>query len=201
MNSIILAEKDDKKKDEDNQGLMAKMLSSRTIIMSGGVDSDLASKIIQQLVLLDHDDPGKPIYLLVNSPGGEFYSGFAIYDTIGYISAPVISVVVGLAASMGSIIPLAAGKGNRYGLPHSKFLIHQPLMMGYQGKATDLEIQAREILRDREGVIDIYAEHTGRKPEDIIKDIDRDKWLTAKEALDYGLIDRIITSRSEIGKS
>lgn len=130
--------------------------------------------------------------------GGEFHSGFAIYDTIHFIAAPVISVVVGLAASMGSIIPLAAAQGNRYALPHAKFLIHQPLLMGYQGRASDLEIQAREILRDREGVVKIYEQHTGRKPEDIAKDIDRDKWMTAEEALNYGLIDQIITNRQDI---
>lgn len=194
-----MKEEKDAKKEEEGSGLIGRLLESRTVIISGSVDSDLASKIIQQLILLDHADPKKEITLLVNSPGGEFYSGFAIYDTIRFINAPVVSVVVGLAASMGSIIPLAAPKGRRYALPHSKFLIHQPLLMGYQGRATDLEIQAREILRDRERVIEIYAEHTNRSAAVISKDIDRDKWLMPEEALDYGLIEHIIEKRSEIG--
>ncbi len=194
-------DKDGKKTEEEHQGLAARMLDSRTVIVSGMVDSEMASKVIQQLILLDHADGKKAITLLINSPGGEFYSGFAIYDTIRFINPPVVSVVVGLAASMGSIIPLAAPKGSRYALPHSKFLIHQPLLMGYQGRATDLEIQAREILRDRERVIEVYSEHTGKKTADITADIDRDKWLTPEEALEYGLIEHIITQRGEIGKS
>jgi len=197
MDPILMADKD-KKPEEEAGGMMGRMLASRTVIISAAVDSELAAKVIQQLVLLDHDNNSKPITMLINSPGGEVYSGFAIYDMVSFISAPVVSVVVGLAASMGSIMPLAAPKGSRYALPHSKFLIHQPLLMGYQGKATDLEIQAREILRDRERVVELYAEHTGRKAEEIAKDIDRDKWLTPEEALDYGLIDKIITSRTEI---
>lgn len=194
-------DKDGKKTEEEHQGLAARMLDSRTVIVSGTVDSEMAAKVIQQLILLDHADGKKAIMLLINSPGGEFYSGFAIYDTIRFINAPVVSVVVGLAASMGSIIPLAAPMGSRYALPHSKFLIHQPLLMGYQGRATDLEIQAREILRDRERVIEVYSEHTGKKTADIAVDIDRDKWLTPEEALEYGLIEHIITQRGEIGKS
>jgi ATP-dependent Clp protease protease subunit len=200
MHPYLTAAKDDKKPEENESGMMSRLLASRTVIVSGPVTSEMASKVIQQLILLEHDDPEKQISMLINSPGGEFHSGFAIYDTIHFISPPVISVIVGLAASMGSIIPLAAAKGSRYALPHSKFLIHQPLLMGYQGRASDLEIQAREILRDREGVVQIYQQHTGRKAEEIAKDIDRDKWMTAEEALEYGLIDKIISNRKEIPK-
>ncbi len=192
------AQKEEKQNGEESGGVLNKLLASRTVIVSGSVTTELASKTIQQLVLLDHEDAKKRIILLVNSPGGEFHSGFAIYDMIRFISAPVISVVVGLAASMGSIIPLAAEKESRFALPHSKFLIHQPLLMGYQGPATDLEIQAREILRDRERVVEIYQEHTGRKPDAIAKDIERDKWMTAEEAEEYGLVGRVISSRKEI---
>jgi len=197
MDLIQMAEKE-KKPEEDAGGMMSHVLSSRTVVISAAVDSVLAAKTIQQLVILDHHDSTKPITVLVNSPGGELYSGFAIFDVLRFISAPVITVVVGLAASMGSIIPLAAPKGSRYALPNSKFLIHQPLLMGYQGKATDLEIQAREILRDRERIVELYADVTGRKQDLIAKDIDRDNWLTPSEALEYGLIDKIITSRTEI---
>jgi ATP-dependent Clp protease protease subunit len=168
------------------------------VLVAGAVTSEMASKVIQQLILLDQDDADKPITLLVNSPGGEVHSGFAVYDMVRFISAPVVSVVIGLAASMGSIIPLAAPKGSRYSLPHAKFLIHQPLLLGYQGRATDLEIQAKEILRDRDRIVKLYAEHTGRTPETIAKDIDRDKWLTVEEAKAYGLVDHIVASRSEL---
>jgi ATP-dependent Clp protease protease subunit len=192
------AQKEEEKREDESASVLTRLLASRTVIVSGAVTSELASKTIQQLILLDHEDGKKRITLLVNSPGGEFHSGFAIYDTIRFISSPVISVVVGLAASMGSIIPLAAEKQGRYALPHSKFLIHQPLLMGYQGRATDLEIQAREILRDRERVVEIYQEHTGRKPDEITRDIERDKWMTAEEALEYGLVDKIVSRRAEI---
>ncbi len=198
MDPILMARKDGNKEGDDSASMLNRLLASRTLIVSGPVTAEMASKVIQQLMLLDHDDAEKKITVLINSPGGEFHSGFAIYDTLQFVVAPVITVVVGLAASMGSIIPLAAPKGSRYALPHSKFLIHQPLLMGYQGRATDLEIQAREILRDRETVVEIYSEHTGRKSADIAKDIDRDKWMTAEEALEYGLIEKIITSRKEI---
>jgi ATP-dependent Clp protease, protease subunit len=191
--------KDNKNAPEESGGLMARVLASRTVIISGQVDSELAQKVIQQLVLLDHDDPKTRITVLINSPGGEVFSGFAIYDAMRFISAPVVTVVTGLAASMGSIIALAPEKGQRYSLPNAKFLIHQPLMTGYQGRATDLEIQATEILRDRERIIQIYAQNTGKKAEEVAVDIERDKWLTAKQALEYGLIEHIITKREELG--
>ncbi|MDH5752296.1 MAG: ATP-dependent Clp protease proteolytic subunit, partial [Deltaproteobacteria bacterium] len=131
----------DSKQDES---MLNRMLSSRTVIISGPVDSELAQRVIQQLILLDNDNPKEPIIAMVNSPGGEVFSGFAIYDMMHFVMAPVITVVSGLAASMGSIISLAGEKGHHYALPNSKFLIHQPLMTGYSGRATDLEIQANE---------------------------------------------------------
>ncbi len=191
--------KDSKPSEGDSSGLFSRLLASRTVIISGQVDSELAQKVIQQLVLLDYDDPRARITVLINSPGGEVFSGFAIYDTMRFLSAPLVTIVTGLAASMGSIIALAPEKGKRYSLPNAKFLIHQPLMTGYQGRATDLEIQATEILKDRERIVQIYAENTGKKAAEIANDIDRDKWLTAREALDYGLIDHIITKRTELG--
>jgi len=184
----------------EDAGMLNRLLASRTVIVSGQVDSELAQKVIQQLVLLDHEDEARRITLLINSPGGEVYSGFAIYDFVRYISAPVVSVVVGLAASMGTILALSVPKGSRYATPNSKFLIHQPLMTGYQGRAMDVEIQAKEILRDRDRLVDIYAECTGRPPKDIARDIDRDRWMSAQEAREYGLVDRIIARRSELPK-
>jgi len=183
----------------EDAGMMSRLLASRTVIVSGQVDAELAQRVIQQLVLLDHDSD-KRITLLINSPGGEVYSGFAIFDTIRFVSAPVMSVVVGLAASMGSILALAAPKGSRFCTPNAKFLIHQPLMMGYQGRALDIEIQAKEILRDRERLVTLYAEETGKSAQEISKDIDRDRWMTAEEAQAYGLLDRIIATRKELPK-
>lgn len=187
-----------KEKDGEAESLTARLLASRTIIISGGVDSELAQKVMQQLVLLDHTDPKTGITMIINSPGGEVFSGFAIFDAMQFVSAPVCTVVSGLAASMGSIIALAPEPDRRFALPNSKFLIHQPLMTGYQGRATDLEIQAKEILRDRERIIAIYAEKTNRKPEEIGQDIDRDKWMSVEEALEYGLVGKIIKKREEI---
>lgn len=178
--------------------MLDRLLSSRTIIISGSVTAELAQKVIQQLTLLDHDDPVKPIRILINSPGGEVFSGFAIYDMVRFVAAPVTTVVVGLAASMGSILSLAAPKGSRFSLPNAKFLIHQPLLMGYQGRATDLEIQAREILRDRDRIIVLYAEETGRDIKEIAEAIDRDNWMSPTEALEFGLIQKIITHSSEL---
>jgi len=190
----------EKAKGADDPGMVVRLLASRTVILSGQVDSEMAQRVIQQLVLLDHDSD-KRIILLINSPGGEVYSGFAIFDTLRFISAPIVSVVVGLAASMGSVLALAAPKGSRFCTPNAKFLIHQPLMMGYQGRAVDLEIQAKEILRDRERLVSLYSEATGKPSADISRDIDRDRWMTAEEAKAYGLLDRIIARRSELPAS
>jgi ATP-dependent Clp protease protease subunit len=191
-------DRDTDKKPGESPGYMEKLLESRTIVISGQVDAELAQKVLTQLVLLSHVDAAKRITILLNCPGGEVFSGFAIFDTIRFVQCPVTTVVAGLAASMGSIIPLAAGKGNRYALPHAKFLIHQPLLMGYQGRATDLEIQANEILKDRERIVKLYADMTGKSAEQIARDIDRDKWMSAEQAKDYGLIDQIITARDEL---
>jgi len=193
------SDKDHEKKAVESPAIAERLLESRTIIVSGAVDSELATRVMTQLVLLAHIDPKKRVTLLVNCPGGEVFSGFAIYDTVRWVGCPVVSVVAGLAASMGTIIPLAAGKGHRFALPHSKFLIHQPLLLGYQGKASDLEIQANEILKDRERIVKLYAELTGKPEKDIARDIDRDKWMSAEEALEFGLIDKIVASREEIG--
>lgn len=189
--------KEEKAKASEDPGMMARLLASRTLVLSGQVNSELAQRVIQQLVLLDHDSD-KRITLLINSPGGEVYSGFAIFDTLRFISAPIVSVVVGLAASMGSVLALAAPKGSRFCTPNAKFLIHQPLMMGYQGRAIDLEIQAKEILRDRERLVQLYAEAMGKTPAEISKDIDRDHWMTAEEAKAYGHLDKIIAHRKEL---
>lgn len=195
------AQQDKDARRDEAGGLTDRLLDSRTVIISAAVDQELASKVITQLVLLQHADPKKPVHILINCPGGEVFSGFAIYDMIKFVTMPVYTVVVGLAASMGSIIPLASDKDKRYCLPHAKYLIHQPLLMGYQGRATDLEIQAREILKDRDRIIKLYSELTGKDAKQISLDIDRDKWLTAEEAQDYGLVQHIVASQAELPRS
>ncbi|MDP7629461.1 MAG: ATP-dependent Clp protease proteolytic subunit [SAR324 cluster bacterium] len=192
--------KDEEKKDDllDSGGLATKMLQTRTIIISQQVNSELTQKVLGQILLLEQEDPEAPVTVFINSPGGEMFSGYAIFDTLRFISCPITTIVAGFAASMGSILSLAADKGRRFAMPQAKILIHQPLLMGYQGRAADCEIQAREILKTREHLINLYCEYTGRDYDEIKQAIDRDNWFTAEEALDFGLLDRVIQSRAEL---
>jgi len=148
---------------------------------------------VAQLLFLESEDPDKDIHLYINSPGGSVSAGLAIYDTMQYIRPDVSTICVGMAASMASILLAAGAKGKRFALPHSRVMIHQPLG-GAQGQATDIEIHAREILRVREEMNQILAAHTGKDPETIILDTERDHYLTADEALSYGLIDQVVSS-------
>lgn len=175
------------------------LFDNRIVQISGVVDSELAYDVTRQLLAMEQADADKPIYLFINSPGGEINSGFAIYDTARFIAPDVISVVSGLAASMGSLIALCAKKENRLSLPNSKFLIHQPLISGImQGPASDIEIHAKDLLRTKEKINRIYADETGRPVSEIVAATDRDNWMTADEALDFGLISRIINNRQEM---
>ncbi len=189
-----------KENEEKDEGLSQKLFETRTIIISSSVDSKLADKIVKQLLIMEQMDPKAEIKIMINSPGGEIYSGFAIFDTAKFISCPITTIVMGLAASMGSVLSLVGDDGRRFALPNSRILIHQPLLMGAEGAATDLEIQSRQILKTRKLLADLYAEKTGKTSAQILKDLDRDNWMTAEEALKYGLIDKIITNRSEIKK-
>ncbi|MBP7844787.1 MAG: ATP-dependent Clp protease proteolytic subunit [Proteobacteria bacterium] len=175
------------------------LFEQRYVQVSGPVGSKLALETNRMLLALDKLSDSKPIYLFIDSPGGEINSGFAIFDTVRFIKAPVYTIVAGLAASMGSIIALSAKKERRFALPNSKLLIHQPLISGYlQGPASDLEIHAEDIVKTREKINQLYALETGRSVEEIAKLTDRDKWLTPQEALDLGLICKIIKSKSEL---
>ena len=189
-------EKDEESQETDN--LASKLLKSRTVVISQQVDAKLTSKVLSQLVLLEQEGDDQPVTVFINSPGGEIFSGFAIFDMLNFISCPVTTIVTGFAASMGSILSLAADKGCRYAMPQAKIMIHQPLLMGYQGRATECEIQAREILKTRDHLVKLYSEQTGKSHEEIKKALDRDNWFTAEEALEYGLIDKVVHSRSEI---
>ncbi len=175
------------------------MLEKRRIFLSDAVDSDSAKDIIRKLWYLDASGSAKPILFVINSPGGSVDSGFAIWDQIKMISSPVITLVTGLAASMGSLLSLVSGKGKRLATPNARIMIHQPLIGGtIRGQATDLEIQAREMLKTRAMIVEIYADATGKDKKLVEKAIDRDNWMTAQEALDFGLLDKIVTSMKDV---
>ncbi len=178
--------------------ITSKLLKSRSVVISQQVDSKLSEKVLSQIVLLEQEGGELPITVFINSPGGEIFSGFAIFDMLKFVSCPVTTIVTGFAASMGSVLSLAADKGRRFAMPQSKIMIHQPLLMGYQGRASECEIQAREILKTRDHLVSLYSDQTGKSHDDIKKALDRDNWFTAKEALDYGLLDKVVHSRSEL---
>ena len=178
--------------------ITSKLLKSRSVVISQQVDSKLSEKILNQIVLLEQEGGELPITGVINSPGGEIFSGFAIFDMLKFVSCPVTTIVTGFAASMGSVLSLAADKGRRFAMPQSKIMIHQPLLMGYQGRASECEIQAREILKTRDHLVSLYSDQTGKSHDEIKKALDRDNWFTAKEALDYGLLDKVVHSRSEL---
>jgi len=154
----------------------------------------VANIIIAQLLFLESEDPSKDIYLYINSPGGIITSGLAIYDTMQYIKAPVVTTCIGQAASMGAVLLAGGEKGKRFALPHSRILIHQPLG-GAQGQASDIDIQAKEILRMRESINTILVRHTGQPLEKVAKDTERDYFMDAQQAIEYGIVDQILEKR------
>ena len=176
-----------------------KLFESRIVQVSGSVGSQMAHDVNRQILALERASSTDPIYLYINSPGGEVTSGFSIYDTARFVGPTVVTVVVGMAASMGSIIALAADKTNRVALPNAKFLIHQPLISGYlTGPASDIDIHAKDIIRTKRKINELYAAETGRPIEEIEKATDRDRWMTSGEALDFGLISKVVNNRSEL---
>lgn len=174
---------------------------NRIIHISGPVDEKLAYRVNKEILAMGFDDSKKPIYLFINSPGGEVHSGFSIYDTARFVGAELYTVVIGLAASMGSLIALCAKKENRIAFPNSKFLIHQPLISGnLMGSAADLEIHAKDIIELKAKINRLYAAETGRSYDEIVRATDRDKWFDAEEAKNFGLVSKIITRFSELPK-
>ena len=173
--------------------IYSRLLEDRVIFLGEGIDSHVANVVIAQLLFLEKQDPKAPITLYVNSPGGHVTAGLAIYDTMQYIKCDVITIAIGLAASMGSIILAGGTKGKRYSLPNSEIMIHQPLG-GAEGQAADIAIAAKHILRTGETLYGILAKHSGQTIEQVKKDSDRDNFMTAKEALKYGLIDKVINN-------
>ena len=201
MNTFYNTEETSKEKTNDSadEQLMQKFLNTRQIILSGEVNKELAEKVIRQLLILEADSASKPIYVYIDSPGGDVDAGFAIFDMIRFIKPPVYTVGMGLVASAGALILLAAPKNRRLGLPNSHYLIHQPLS-GIKGVATDIEIHAKEIEKIRAKINALIAEETGKNVADVAKDTDRDYWLSADEAAAYGLILQVIKTRSDLPK-
>jgi ATP-dependent Clp protease, protease subunit len=171
--------------------IYSRLLKDRIVILGTPVNDAVASTIVAQLLFLESQDSEKDINLYINSPGGVVSAGMAIYDTMQYIKCDVATTCVGMAASMGAVLLTAGAKGKRSALPHARVMIHQPLG-GVQGQASDIEIEAQEILRIKRQLSEILADHTGKSVDQIIQDSDRNKWLTADEAKDYGLVDRVM---------
>lgn len=177
----------------------ATLLDSRRLFLSEAIDSDSVNALIKKLWYLELTKPGVPILLVINSPGGSVDAGFAVWDQIKMITSPVTTLVTGLAASMGSVLSLCAAPKRRFATPNARFMIHQPMIGGViKGQATDLEIQAREILKTRQALVTLYVEATGKTSEEIEQAIDRDTWMTADEAKAFGLLDKVVKSYSEI---
>ena len=174
--------------------IYSRLLKERIIFMVGGVDDHISSLICAQLLFLESENPTKEISFYINSPGGVVTSGMAIYDTMQYIKAPVSTVCMGQACSMGSLLLTAGAKGKRYALPNSRIMIHQP-SGGAQGQATDIEIQAREILKLRQRLNEVYVHHTGQTIDKIAAAVERDNFMSAEEAKAFGLIDEVVVKR------
>jgi ATP-dependent Clp protease protease subunit len=182
---------------ERTYDIFSRLLMDRIVFLGSPINDDVANIIIAQLLFLDADNPDRDIYLYINSPGGVVSSGMAIYDTMQFIRAPVNTICMGMAASMGSFLLAAGTTGKRSALPHARIMIHQP-SGGAQGTASDIEIQAREILYLRSKINSLYSLHTGQPVETIERDMDRDRFMSAEEAKAYGLIDSVIAKVSQV---
>ncbi|MBP9988408.1 MAG: ATP-dependent Clp endopeptidase proteolytic subunit ClpP [Ruminococcus sp.] len=179
---------------ERSYDIFSRLLSDRIIVLSDEVNDATASLVVAQLLFLEGQDPEKDISLYINSPGGSVTAGFAIYDTMQYIKCDVSTICMGMAASMGAFLLSSGTKGKRIALPNSEIMIHQPLG-GAQGQATEIEIAAKHIIRTKKKLNSILAENTGKSVEQIALDTDRDNWLTAQEAMEYGLVDKVLSKR------
>jgi len=192
-----LEEDDESPKKPDEPGMAEKFLKARTILVSEPISSELAKTVYQQVIMLEKDDPKKAITVVVNSPGGEADAGFGMYDMLRFVSCPIRTIVAGLCASAGVMVFLAGDKGQRFSLPCSRFLLHQPSSASF-GQASDLEIASREILRLRDKYNEIVAETTGKTLDQVTDDADRDFWMSAAEAAEYGLVTRVVTERAQL---
>ena len=171
--------------------IFSRLLKDRIVFLGTAIDDTVANVVIAQLLFLDSEEPEKDIMLYINSPGGIVSSGLAIYDTMQYLHCDVATICIGQAASMGSFLLASGTKGKRYALPHARVMIHQPLA-GYQGQATDIEIHAKEVLKTRETLNELYAKHTGQNVEKIKNDTDRDNFMSSVQAKEYGIVDEVL---------
>jgi len=179
---------------ERSYDIYSRLLKDRIIMLSGEVNDAVASSIVAQLLFLEAQDPDKDIYFYINSPGGVITSGLSMFDTMNYIKPDIVTICIGQAASMGAFLLASGTQGKRYALPHARIMIHQPSGGAQgQGQSTDIQIQAQEIQRLKDTLNEILAEKTGKKPKQIEKDTERDNFMSAKEAIEYGLIDKILT--------
>lgn len=182
---------------ERSYDIFSRLLKERIIFLSTPINDEVANLIVAQLLFLESEDPEKDVHLYINSPGGSVYAGLAIYDTMIHVRPHVSTFCLGMAASMAAVLLAAGEKGKRFALPHSRVMIHQPLG-GFQGQASDIDIQAREILKIRDEINEILQHHTSQKMEKIQLDTDRDRYLRATEAKDYGIIDKIVEKQAKI---
>ena len=194
MSSLVPYVVEQTSRGERSYDIYSRLLKDRIIFLGEEVNDATASLVVAQLLFLESEDPTKDIYLYINSPGGSVTAGFAIYDTMNYIKCDVSTMCMGMAASMGAFLLAGGAKGKRYALPNAEIMIHQP-SGGAQGQATEIEINAQHILKIRERMNRLMAANTGQSYETICADTERDNWKTAEEALAYGLIDKVITSR------
>ena len=179
--------------------IYSRLLKDNVIFAVGPIEDHMANLIIAQMLFLESENPDKDVSLYINSPGGSITSGMSIYDTMQFIKPDVSTICVGQAASMGAILLAGGTKGKRYSLPNSRIMIHQPIS-GFQGQASDIDIQAKEILKLRQRLNEILSTHTGKSEQQIASDTDRDNFMKASEALEYGLIDTVLSNRSQLGK-
>ena len=181
---------------ERSYDIYSRLLEDRIIFLTGEIDDNVADLVVAQLIYLEGKDSTKDISLYINSPGGSVSAGFAIYDTMNYIKCDVSTICIGMAASMGAFLLSSGAKGKRFSLPNAKIMIHQPLG-GARGQATDIELEAKEILRMKDMLISIMAENSGQPYDKVKEDCERDHFLTAQEALEYGLIDKVVTRENK----
>jgi ATP-dependent Clp protease protease subunit len=178
---------------EREYDIFSRLLNERIVFLGSAVDDQVANLIVAQLLHLESSDPDKDISIYINSPGGSIYAGLAIYDTMQFIKPDIVTICCGIAMSMGSLLLTGGAKGKRFALPNSRILIHQP-SAGFEGQATDINIHAQEILKTRRKIDEIYAQHTGKTPEEVHVDMERDRFFKSDEAVEYGLIDKVISS-------
>jgi len=197
MNALVPMVVEQTSKGERSYDIYSRLLKENVIFLVGQVEDHMANLIVAQMLFLEAENPEKDIFLYINSPGGSVTAGMAIYDTMNFIKPDVSTVCMGQAASMGAFLLSAGAKGKRYCLPNSRVMIHQPLG-GFQGQASDFEIHAKEILSIKEKLNRLMADHTGQDYEKVARDTDRDNFLSATEAKDYGLVDQVLTSRTDV---